>query len=119
MPSRPIVLVTDEAHLEAEIKNGLPSDFTVRSARDAREAYELMSKSTPAAVVVDIRTGSAGGVALALDMAQNRRLAGVPIVMLLERPQDEWLARTAGAKISRTRPLSMEQLALDLRSLVP
>jgi DNA-binding response OmpR family regulator len=111
------VVVTDEARLGAEISDGMPADLSVHRAQDAREAIDVMSKITPAVVVVDIRTGSAGGVALARDMAQSKRLGGVPILMLLERPQDEWLARTAGARVVRTRPVSAEILARDIRDL--
>jgi DNA-binding response OmpR family regulator len=114
---RPVVVVSDEERLRAEISDGLPTGFSIRLAGDAREAEEIMRSVTPAVVVVDIRTGSAGGVALARDMSQNRRLESVPILMLLERPQDEWLARTAGARRIRTRPVSAERIARDIRDL--
>lgn len=117
MPDRPVVVVTDEASLRFEISNGLPAGFSLHLAEDARAADRLMRSVTPAVVVVDIRTGSAGGVALARDMSQTERLANVPILMLLERPQDEWLARTAGAQRIRTRPISIERLARDIRDL--
>lgn len=118
MPDHPIVVVTDEERLRADISDGLPSGFSLHLAGDAREATDLMRKLTPAVVVVEIRTGSAGGVALARDMAQDRRLVDVPIVMLLERPQDGWLARTAGARIVRTMPITAEALVHDIRSLL-
>jgi DNA-binding response OmpR family regulator len=117
VPDRPVVVVTDEPRLGSEISDGMPAGFSIHLARDAREATDLMKSRTPAVVIVDIRTGSAGGVALARDMAQDRRLAAIPIVMLLERPQDEWLARTAGARVVRTRPVSAETLARDIRDL--
>jgi DNA-binding response OmpR family regulator len=114
---RPVVVVTDEARLRAEISDGMPAGFALHLAHDAREAFEVMRRVTPAVAVVDIRTGSAGGVGLARDMAQVGRLANVPILMLLERPQDEWLARTAGARTIRTRPVSVETLVRDIREL--
>lgn len=77
-----------------------------------------MSSFTPAAAIVDIRTGSAGGIGLVRDMKQDGRLREVPVLMLLERPQDVWLARTAGADLIRTKPVSLEQLLRDLRTLV-
>ena len=119
MADRPLLVVTDEARLRAEVTDGAPAGFALHVAGDAREASALMTSLTPAVVVVDIRMGSAGGVALAHDMAQVVRLANVPIIMLLERPQDEWLARSAGARIVRTRPITAERLAQDIRSLVP
>ena len=117
MPDRPVVVVTDETRLRTEISDGMPKGFSAHVSEDARGALETMRSITPAVIVVDIRTGSAGGVALARDMSQDRRLAGVPILMLLERPQDEWLARTAGARLVRTRSVSVEVLARDIRDL--
>jgi DNA-binding response OmpR family regulator len=117
VPDRPVVVVTDEARLGAEISDGMPAGFSMHLAEDARAASRLMVSVTPAVVVVDIRTGSAGGVGLARDMSQEARLARVPILMLLERPQDEWLAKTAGARATRTRPVSAEVIARDIREL--
>ena len=111
------MVVSDEPQLRAEISDGLPSGFFARLAGDALEAEEVMRSITPAVVVVEIRTGNAGGYALARDMSQDPRLESVPILMLLERPQDEWLARTAGARTIRTRPVSVERIARDIRDL--
>jgi DNA-binding response OmpR family regulator len=118
LASTPIVFVTDDDHLRDEVTGAFPAEFTLHLAKDSREATAMMGSLTPAAVVADIRTGSAGAVGLARDMAQNAKLAMVPILMLLERPQDEWLARVAGAQLVRTRPVSIERLVLDVRSLV-
>jgi DNA-binding response OmpR family regulator len=78
-----------------------------------------MERFTPVVVVADIRTGSAGGVGLVRDMKQDGRLQDVPTMMLLERPQDGWLAKTAGADLIRTKPISVEELLRDVASLVP
>lgn len=77
-----------------------------------------MSERTPSAVVVDLQTGSAGGYGLARDMGLNDRLAQVPVVMLLERDQDAWLARQAGARFVRLKPVEATSLFKDLRELL-
>lgn len=119
MPPLPIVVVTDDPHLRDEVTGALPAEYSVQLAGDSREAAKMMLSLTPALVIADIRTGSAGSVGLAHDMSQTERLANVPILMLLERPQDEWLALSAGARLVRTRPISIDRLVLDVRSLVP
>lgn len=119
MPGPPLLLVTDDDNVRSEAENALGGDFSVRIAPDAREAGRLLQRFTPVVAVVDIRTGSAGGVGLLRDMDQDGRLANVPTLMLIERSQDLWLARTAGADLVRTKPVSMEQLLRDVRSLAP
>ena len=112
-----LLLVSDDERLRSEVANALSGDYSVRIAADSREASRLMGRFTPSAVVVDIRTGSAGGVGLVRDMKQDGRLQDVPTLMLLERPQDTWLAKTAGADLVRTKPISIEELLRDVSSL--
>ena len=80
-------------------------------ASDAREGLDLQKTDPPAVVIVDMQTGSAGGFALAKEMAFDARLAKIPILMLLERDQDVWLASQAGAKAIRTKPIDSGELA--------
>jgi DNA-binding response OmpR family regulator len=113
-----ILVVTDSPGVRSELEYGVPADMEASFARDSREAMEAMSTKAPSAVVVELQTGSAGGYGLARDMELDERLAHVPIIILLERTQDAWLARQAGAKLYRTKPIEASGLFSDLRGLV-
>jgi DNA-binding response OmpR family regulator len=113
-----ILVVSDDPRVTDAARYAFPSDVEVELARDAREALASMKESVPSAVVVDLQTGSAGGFALARDMKQDRRLETVPILMLLERDQDAWLARQAGANRLRTKPLDVSELVFETLSLI-
>lgn len=116
-PTRGVLVVTDDPTLQNEARFAFPEDFDVVVVDDARAALAELSVWTPAVVVVDLLSGSAGGYALGSDMAQDRRLAHVPLLMLIDRHQDEWLARQAGATAVRTKPIDTGELfasALDL-----
>ena len=76
-----------------------------------------MRDHRPSVVLVDIQTGSAGGFSLARDMSQTARLRDVPILMLIEREQDKWLATEAGARLLRLKPIGAGELAADVHSL--
>lgn len=118
MPAtRGVLVVTDDPALELEARFAFPDDFDVVVVGDARDAARELATWTPAVVIVDLLSGSAGGFALGRDMSQDRALAKVPILMLIDRPQDEWLAREAGAAAIRTKPIDTAELvvsALDL-----
>lgn len=86
-------------------------------ASDARQALEVLKSDPVEIVIVDIQTGSAGGFALAKEMAFNARLAKIPILMLLERDQDRWLASQAGAQAIRTKPIDSGDLVRATLSL--
>lgn len=117
-PTRGVLVVSDDAALRREAELAFPDDFDVVVARDARTAEAELDAWTPAVVVVDLLAGSAGGFALGRDMSQDRRLAHVPILMLIDRHQDEWLARQGGASATRTKPIDAAELAAAALDLV-
>jgi two-component system phosphate regulon response regulator PhoB len=112
-----ILVVSDDAQIQQEAKFGFASDVEIVSARDAREAAALLSER-PDLVIVDLQSGNAGGYALARDMSQSQATADVPILMLLEREQDDWLARQAGAARVRVKPITSALLVEDALSLI-
>jgi DNA-binding response OmpR family regulator len=113
-----IVVVSDDPLIRGEVEYGFPSDVEVLLARDSRGALALMADRAPDVVIVDIQTGSAGGFALAREMSQTDRLRGVPLLMLLERMQDEWLARQAGAAEAIVKPIETGELVGRAMALI-
>lgn len=113
-----VLVVSDDDRIRDEARFGFAPGFGVALARDAREALEQMDVDVPSVVVVDLHTGSAGGFALAKAMDQDPRLSSVPVMMLLDRDQDRWLAQQAGAKLIRTKPIDTSDLVADALSLL-
>jgi CheY-like chemotaxis protein len=105
-----VLVVSDDPLVREGARFGFLSDVSVTFAVDAREAWRVLEHEAPSVVVVDMQTGNAGGFALARDMSESGRLAEVPTLILLERPQDAWLARAAGARAYRVKPLSSGEL---------
>jgi DNA-binding response OmpR family regulator len=116
-PAVRVLVVTDQESVRGALRYGLPDDIDVSFAVDSREALRSLPQIAPSVVVVDLQTGSAGGYGLARDMAADVHWARVPIVMLLERDQDVWLARQAGAQITVTKPVTAGVIIEALRSL--
>ena len=112
------LVVSDDPHLREEARYAFPADVDVVLATDAREAWKLLGTGTPSAVIVDIQTGSAGGFGLRRDMSQDPRLRDVPTLMLLERVQDAWLAREAGATVYLTKPVDAGELVAESLALI-
>lgn len=117
-PTRGVLVVTDDPMLDREARFAFPDDFDVVVVRDARDAWSELGTWTPAVLVVDLMSGSAGGFALGSDMAQSSRLSDVPMLMLIDRHQDEWLARQAGADAVRTKPIDTAELVATSLDLV-
>jgi CheY-like chemotaxis protein len=115
--SQTVLVVSDRPPLSPEIAYAFPDDVAVLFAADAGEAMQLMSEIAPSVVATDIRTGNAGGYGLAREMAANERLREIPRLILLERQQDSWLARQAGATRYRVMPISGDDLVEEVLSL--
>jgi DNA-binding response OmpR family regulator len=113
-----VLVVTDDPSVRDELEFGVPSGTAIEFARDAREAWTRLQDRVPSAVVVDLQAGSAGGFALARDMSYDARFADIPVVILLERDQDAWLARQAGASLYRIKPVEADELMRDIEELV-
>jgi CheY-like chemotaxis protein len=99
-----LLVVSDDPLVREQARFGFPKGVAVSFATDSREAMDALQGDEPSVVVVDMQTGSAGGYGLTTDMAADPRLARVPVVILLEREQDAWLAKKAGATSFHTKP---------------
>jgi DNA-binding response OmpR family regulator len=113
-----VLVVSDDARVGEEICYGSPSSVKTEIVADSRAAWSKLQQQTPQVVVVDIQTGSAGGYGLARDMRADKRFSNTPILMLLERDQDGWLAKQAGATLWRTKPVEVSTLVTEVLSLV-
>jgi DNA-binding response OmpR family regulator len=114
-----VVLVTGDPDLREDATYSFPPPFEVVVAGDAREALRIMKSRRPSLAIVDTKTGSAGGFNLAREMHAAPTLEDVPVLMLLERHQDSWLAGQAGARRWRTKPVDGIELVQEALELLP
>lgn len=117
-PALQVLVVTDNAAVRDELELGFPDEVEVVGALEARDAWAWLDEHVPSSVVVDLQTGSAGGFGLARDMKQSSRLGSVPVVILLDRYQDEWLAHQAGADAIFVKPFEADALLGAIRSVI-
>jgi DNA-binding NarL/FixJ family response regulator len=80
-------------------------------ARDGVSGIALAWREHPDVVVADEITSRAGAFALAKDLTGADPPHGARIVVLLERPQDAWLASWSGADAWFAKPVNPFELA--------
>lgn len=117
-PELQVMVVTDNPALRQELEFGFSHDVGVAHAVEARDAWRWLGDHLPSAVIVDLQTGSAGGYGLARDMQMSSRLGNIPIVVLLDRYQDEWLARQSGAGAIFVKPVEPDAVLAAIRTLL-
>lgn len=109
-----ILLVTDADWIVSEVTaalGGPETSFTI--CRDGRLVSKLVASREPDLVITDLQVGSMGGMAISMAL-RNDESAGalphVPIVMLLDRSADVYLAQRSRAESWLIKPLDSLRL---------
>jgi len=104
-----ILVAADAATIVADVAAAVGSrETTVRSVTTGAEVRTAVAASAPDLVVLDLQIGNMGGMATCLDLrleAGAGRIADVPVLMLLDRRADVFLARRSGADGFLVKPL--------------
>jgi DNA-binding response OmpR family regulator len=87
-------------------------------ATDGERGIRLARRHDPDVIVADEVASRAGGFALALDLRNAEAPYRGAIIILLERPQDAWLARWSGADAWFVKPVDPFELAERVLELV-
>ncbi len=113
-----IIVVADEAWARNEVHAALTEpDYSLIDHDDPATTQELLDAEQPDALVIDLQVASMGGMAIARELHQQAALnevESVPVVLLLDRSADSFLAKRAGVAGWVTKPFT----AHDLRSAV-
>jgi DNA-binding response OmpR family regulator len=84
---------------------------------DGNDAMVLAETEHPDLLVVEVGVTPYGAFGIARDVKASPETA-CPVIVVLERPQDEWLARWSGADAMVYRPVDPFALAQVARRLV-
>ena len=111
-----VLLASDADWLIEEVRSALSDPGTtvgvVRAVSDVRNAVSL---SSPDLVILDLQIGNMGGMATCIDLRLEidaGRLAPVPVLMLLDRSADVFLALQSGAEGWLVKPLDSFRLKM-------
>ena len=111
-----VLIATDADAVFDEVEAALADERTrVIRVRSGSAVAAVVAESTPDLVILDLQIGNMGGVATCLHLrleAGDGRLPDVPVLMLLDRDADVFLARRSGAEGWLVKPLD----AFALRS---
>lgn len=110
MPTpRTVLLATDADWILDEVEAALADDETgIVRVRTGAEVIGTVAALEPDLVVLDLQIGNMGGMAacMALRLEEGAgRVEPVPVLMLLDRPHDEFLAKRSAADGWLTKPI--------------
>lgn len=113
-----VLLATDSDAVMADIDAAVIDGHTrLERVRNGEAVRSAVLEFDPDLVICDLQIGNMGGVATTLDLRLEEgagRLAPRPVLLLLDRVADEFIARRSGADAWLTKPIEM----LEVRRLV-
>lgn len=108
------LVVADEAWARNEVHAAVTEpDVELIDHDDPTTAADIAVEHGVDAVIVDLQLKAMGGMAVTRAVRNatgSRENAGIPVVMLLDRSADVFLARRAGASAWVTKPFTSHEL---------
>ena len=117
-----VLLASDADWLIEEVRAALSDPgTTVNVVRAGADGRAVVSSQIPDLVILDLQIGNMGGMATCMDLRLEidaERLSPVPILMLLDREADVYLAQQAGAQGWLVKPLDSFRLKMAAVALL-
>ena len=108
-----VLVVADAASVRDEVLSVLPSGERAIELTEGRAVRDAAVAEEPDIAIVDLQVGSMGGMAICMDLRLEEsggRVPHIPVLLLLDRRADVFLARRCGAEGWIVKPLDPVRL---------
>jgi CheY-like chemotaxis protein len=109
-----ILLVADETWVIEDVRAALAdSRYAITATAEPRSVAAATRETTPDVVLADLQVGSMGGMAITRAIRDTFALAGTdspPVILLLDRDADAFLAGRSGAAGWVRKPFGSAEL---------
>jgi len=117
-----ILIAADGAWIRDLVRSAFvaPGQEVVEVVR-GQEVIDAVRRTEPDLVIVDLQIGNMGGIAVAIDLhleAAAGRMTEVPILLLLDREHDRFLAKRAAADAELVKPVDPGTLRRTAKRLL-
>jgi CheY-like chemotaxis protein len=119
--AKKILIADDESHILHVVSLKLTNaGYTVITASDGQEAFELASAERPDLLITDYHMPQMSGLELCQKLKQDPKTSGIPTIMLTARgyalePQD---TERSGIKCMLSKPFSPRQLLTTVNEML-
>lgn len=116
-----VVIVSDVPGVRDDVRSVLSPDDQVREVSSGAAAISEIARRAPDLAVLDMQTTTMGGIATCLELRLEEsggRLPHVPVLILLDRRPDVFLARRAEAEGWVLKPLDPIRLRRAIEALL-
>lgn len=118
-----VLIAADAPGVREEVRSVLSglSGVTIREVDSGMAAVEAVEESEPDLLILDFQIGNMGAVAVTLELRLEEsadRLDHVPVLVLVDRRPDVFLARRSGAEGFLVKPLDPIRLRKAVTALL-
>ena len=117
-----VLLVSDSASVLDELRSALEDGETIIYELTSGEAVRAeVEEDPPDLVITDLQVGNMGGMAICLDLRLEEsggRIPHVPVIILLDRRADVFLARRSAAEGWLVKPLDPIRIRRAVRAVL-
>jgi len=121
-PPAKVLVAADGAWVRDQVRHALVGrDLEVIEVTRGEDVREAVRRHHPDLAVLDLQIGNMGGIAVALDLhleSSAGRLPEVPILLLLDREHDRFLAKRADADAELVKPVDPGTLRRTVERLL-
>jgi len=117
-----VVVASDASWVRDQVRAALVNPgFEVMEVSRGQDVRRMVDEVEPDVVVVDMQIGNMGGMAVSMDLRLEEsggRLPHVPILLLLDREADKFLARSSKADAILVKPFDPGTLRRTVKNLI-
>ncbi len=117
-----VLVAADGAWVRDQVRHSLAGrDLEVLEVTRGEDVRLAVKDRHPDLVVLDMQIGNMGGVAVAIDLhleGSAGRVPEVPILLLLDREHDRFLAKRAAADAELVKPVDPGTLRRTVKQLL-
>lgn len=116
-----ILVAADAAFVRDDVIAALSGEYDILVVEEGRDVRQAVVEHNVHIAVLDMQMGSMGGIAVTMDLRLEEsggRIGHVPVLLLLDRRADVFLARRAGAEGFLVKPMSPIKLRRAVAALM-
>ena len=116
-----VLIASDAAWVHEEVRASLPGSITTISLHNGRAVLTAVKEKCPDLAILDSQIASMGAMAVTVDLHNEEsggRIDHVPVLVLLDRQADVFLAKENGAEGWLVKPLDALRLERAIKSLL-
>jgi signal transduction histidine kinase len=115
-----VVIAEDNPDMRSLLKFLVGHEFRVRTARNGREALEMVQECEPSLVLSDVMMPEMSGIDLCRAIKADANLAGLPVMLVTSKAESEMQIEglEEGADDYVTKPFHPRELMARVRALV-